>query len=369
MNKGFSSILNASRWIAALLVLVGHVRHLVFADLKDVAQPNLIDKAFYFFTGLASEAVTIFFVVSGLLVGGLTLEKFRIGASLGLKDYFIHRFSRIYIVYIPTLLIGVVIYHMVTYFQLSGEVSGHTDILTLLGNLAMLQNITVDVFGNNHPLWSLAYEWWFYCIWAFAIGILFYSGLTRYISLFLLALLLVFLPNSIYLSLPVWLLGVATFYYARSNLPKPHPVFGVGIFLVVLVVSRLSHNVYNVVAQEPAYIQFARASGLGVVYLLALASCYRLETPLWLDRLNEKLASFSYSLYLIHYPLMFLVVALVEKYLDIKSFQQPSLMAYLYFAVVSIILYLFSYLFSLITEKHTYKLIKLLRLIILKPSN
>ena len=369
--------MNASRWIAALLVMIGHIRHLILADLRNVEYPSLIDKGFYFFTGLAPEAVIVFFVVSGLLVGGLTLEKFRTGTSLGIRDYFIHRFSRIYIVLIPVVLIGVGIDHMgANYFDgaelysnsqkfctvsMSGVIKENIDLLTVLGNLAMLENISVKVLGSNGPLWSLAYEWWFYCIWVFALGAIFCRGIKRYVFVALFALLFVFLPLKIYLSMSVWLLGVFAFYYGRSGLPKLNPVLGGLLFLVAMTLSRLSHNVNNLFSPESAYVQFGRDFGFGLAYSIALASCFQLKSTMGLDGLNDKLASFSYSLYLTHFPLLVLIVALVEQYLGIKFLQQPSATSYTYFLVVSVVIYLYSYLFSLITEKHTYKLIKFLR--------
>jgi len=106
MNKGFSSVLNTSRWFAALLVLICHARHIVMVDFKDVQDKDLLAKGFYFVTSLGHEAVVLFFIVSGLLVGALTLDKWRTYSAPGMADYFVHRLSRIYIVLIPALLVG-----------------------------------------------------------------------------------------------------------------------------------------------------------------------------------------------------------------------------------------------------------------------
>ena len=55
---------------AALLVLFGHTRGLIFVSFQDIAQAGLGTKAFYFLTGIHREGVAIFFAVSGFLVGG-----------------------------------------------------------------------------------------------------------------------------------------------------------------------------------------------------------------------------------------------------------------------------------------------------------
>ena len=89
-----STFLNISRWVAAFLVVIGHIRHLLFVDLKYVEHKTLFIKGMYFFTGFGHEAVIVFFVISGYLVGGITLERWRLNGA-DLASYFSARFSRI----------------------------------------------------------------------------------------------------------------------------------------------------------------------------------------------------------------------------------------------------------------------------------
>lgn len=380
MSSGLSSVLNISRWFAALLVLIHHVRHILMADLKDVENKSLLTKIFYFGTGLGHEAVMIFFVVSGLLVGALTLEKWRLAVAKGMVDYFIHRFSRIYIVFIPALIVGFFMdyigahnfdgaqlysnseqYHTLS---LNTIIKNNLGIDVFLQNLAMLQSIVVGVLGSNGPLWSLAYEWWYYCMWALIVGIIYYRGLARWVYSALLCLLVVTLPLKVLLLMSVWLLGVAVFYYGRSNLPKPHPLFGCLIFLVALIVFRLLHNADSNGGVSPVYIDFFKDFGLGLAYSVALVSCFKLEKPVWLDWVHIKLASFSYSLYLVHFPMMLFIIAIVQEYLGVGFLLQPSVKSYTYFSLVVSVLYLYGFLFSLVTEKHTLKLVTFLRSVI-----
>ena len=62
--------LDLLRAAAALLVMIGHVRNLFFTDYSQVVNCNWLIKSIYFLTGLGHESVIIFFVLSGLLVGG-----------------------------------------------------------------------------------------------------------------------------------------------------------------------------------------------------------------------------------------------------------------------------------------------------------
>ena len=104
MNNNFSALLNACRWGAALLVVLGHARHLILIDYNHVEYKNIFIKGLYFITGLGHEAVVVFFVISGFLVGGLTLRKW--STQISYKDYFAARFSRIYSVLVPALIVG-----------------------------------------------------------------------------------------------------------------------------------------------------------------------------------------------------------------------------------------------------------------------
>jgi hypothetical protein len=62
--------LDCLRGLAALLVVVEHLRAFLFVPFPQVVSPGVITKAFYLVTGLGHQAVMIFFVLSGFLVGG-----------------------------------------------------------------------------------------------------------------------------------------------------------------------------------------------------------------------------------------------------------------------------------------------------------
>lgn len=70
ISPTLSNNLNFLRWIAAFLVVVGHLRSLMFPEYSKLVNPSIFQKIFYFITGLGHEGVIIFFVISGFLVGG-----------------------------------------------------------------------------------------------------------------------------------------------------------------------------------------------------------------------------------------------------------------------------------------------------------
>jgi peptidoglycan/LPS O-acetylase OafA/YrhL len=107
--------LDAVRGLAALVVLVGHNRDLYFspviskqrASVQPASSPTLTARpAAPGQITMGNEAVMLFFVLSGYLVGGAVLRALSRGVwSWG--DYLIRRLTRLYVVLIPGLIFGV----------------------------------------------------------------------------------------------------------------------------------------------------------------------------------------------------------------------------------------------------------------------
>ncbi|MGH6867944.1 MAG: acyltransferase family protein, partial [Methylocella sp.] len=92
------------RATAALLVLFAHTRFFYFLNIDFADQPNVFLRLFYFITALGHEAVVVFFVLSGFLIGG-SLSDSMLRGDFDLPRYLIARFVRIFIVYFPALVI------------------------------------------------------------------------------------------------------------------------------------------------------------------------------------------------------------------------------------------------------------------------
>jgi peptidoglycan/LPS O-acetylase OafA/YrhL len=56
--------------IAAILVCISHLSAFLFVPFKQAQSSGLLIKAFYFLSTLGHQAVLLFFVLSGYLVGG-----------------------------------------------------------------------------------------------------------------------------------------------------------------------------------------------------------------------------------------------------------------------------------------------------------
>ena len=107
-NDTFISFLDMSRWMAAAIVFLSHLRNPLFLGYGDVAgdDRNLLVQGWYFITGWFPEGVIVFFVLSGLLVGGSGVIKLQ-SKIFSLKNYSIDRVSRLYVALIPALILGI----------------------------------------------------------------------------------------------------------------------------------------------------------------------------------------------------------------------------------------------------------------------
>ncbi|MGF6774147.1 peptidoglycan/LPS O-acetylase OafA/YrhL [Paraburkholderia sp. GAS199] len=373
MKENVSTVMDISRWVAALLVVANHARSLILADFGEVQNKTLFNKALYLVTGLGHEAVVVFFVISGFLVGGLTLDRWQ-ARGPDLRSYASARTSRIYTTLIPALLVGAALdfigSHWVNASALYSSVSPYhiasinyaldsaMTLPTFFGNLFMMQGTLTPPLGSNGALWSLAYEWWYYCIFAGIAAAMTGRGnlttRTRYAYGAVALLIALLLPYAIVLWGAIWVLGIVTHRWIRSTAWRPAPLAGFACFIAALVVSRISHNVAAI--ENSLSGAFLRDLLLGLCYCVALASSSRLKQPVLsvrFARWHQELAQFSYTTYLFHLPALVLLCAALYQLAGWPLAQQPdgAGIAYLTGAILLTCLYCFA--MSTVTERYT----------------
>jgi peptidoglycan/LPS O-acetylase OafA/YrhL len=365
MNQATSSFLNAARWISALLVVVSHVRSLMFVDYPDAVHKTVLIKALYFVSGFGHVAVVIFFVISGYLVGGLTLLNARTkGFSPG--GYMLRRFVRVYIVLIPALLVGYLLDRAgMTLFADTGlyteagnarfvslgfDVQSFLDARTLFGNLFMLQDIIVPPWGSNGPLWSLANEWWYYTIFCLGMIAVYQTGwLLRIAGAVLAVGLVVVMPPRISFGLPIWGLGLGLALLDRRWRGWPLPV-GLAAFIASLVAVRCLQPWVELHDAGMMLLHWGLdigvAAGFGIALLCAKRAALRPAPHRWL-------AGFSYSVYLVHFPAMLFLLALIRHVAHSGIAEQPGIPTLGLAVAVTGVLYVYARGFAAITEDRT----------------
>jgi peptidoglycan/LPS O-acetylase OafA/YrhL len=373
MPSQLSGLLDFVRWVAALLVVLQHVRYLWCVEYTNVQNKTLLIKFFYFITGFGSEAVLVFFVLSGYLVGGGALRKWREG-KYSSRDYLISRFSRIYTVLLPALIFGGLLDWIgLQYFNASeiytNSPSLHTKLLDFyisnnlgweifFGNLAHLQGMLTSHFGSNGPLWSLAYEWWYYCLFGLILEVLNRKS-SELIFWFLVAVLLLaiaVLPTNLLLYMVIWGFGVWVAMLDPVRLKFPLYVGG-SIFILVLIGSRISHialdgSVTNILGSMliRCVRDLSLAAGFSLLILsLQSQSLYSIRTLMF----HKLMADFSFTIYLMHVPLLVFMTAMLNSEFDVQFFAQPTAQALLLSTVILLMIYGMLFLFSRVTEKNT----------------
>lgn len=361
VSSRLSAFLNFLRWNAAFLVVVGHVRGLVFVPYSDLEINNLFIKLFYFMTGLAHEAVIVFFVLSGYLVGGKLVNSYRIN-RLQWKKYFIKRITRLYIVLIPALIIGGLLDLIgVFYFNeshlynnafqfgsLNYLVTDRLNIEHFLSNLFMLQETFTPTFGSNGPLWSLAYEFWYYILLPIMIIMFFHvrsvlniNSILKMIMIIVFAIILIILLDTrLLLYFMLWLLGTVTFFVRKITVP-----FWLSIVfsMLVLVLGRFGQFVPSLLAD------FLLAIGIGMM----INSYESTKLNIKFVKMNTLLADFSYSVYLFHFPLFILILGIIIDMTGGGYYLQPSYNTYFIFCSIVVLIFIYAFIMYLLFEKYT----------------
>ena len=372
-NLTFISFLDMSRWMAASIVFISHLRNPLFLGYGDVAAQdrNIFVQGWYFVTGWFPEGVIVFFVLSGLLVGGSGLAKVQ-SNTFSLKNYSIDRFSRLYVALVPALILCIILdkiginffseigYWDHTHPMIAQKITSEPfeeklSFFTAMSNLMMLQYYFAPTLGSNGPLWTISSEFWFYFV--FGVFTLYSSkrNIVRNIALVISVLTFYFLGIQFLILLGYWLLGLfAGIFSKRISLS---PVYSAMIFLLILVLSRLF------LSDEPSLFFVTLKNYLVASSFALLIISIRGHNITFFEKthaFNKFFADFSYSLYLIHFPLMLFFLALISSLGSFPGigtgYAPTSLEGLAIYVLVILLVYVSSYAFSLLTERKTYQI-------------
>lgn len=191
MHKTTSLYLDTVRFLAAFAVFFHHVFELqvITTDMRIT---------------YAREAVMVFFVLSGFVINFVAKTK-----EHELKAYTLSRLSRLYSVVLPALALTLILDSIGSsiapiLYDENAITNIFARLLISVFYLNHLWNLTVSPLSNG-PFWSIAYEFWYYLIFASAF---YFKGKKKYYY----SLILIFIAGpKIILLFPCWLIGVATY--------------------------------------------------------------------------------------------------------------------------------------------------------------
>lgn len=279
-------------------------------------------------------------------------------ANYSFVYYLIDRSSRIFVAFIPALLFVLLIDLFSIWLNPDAYNFYETfNLRTFIGNLIMLQDhcildfiptLTISSFGSARPFWTLAIEWWIYLFFGYLYLVILYKPKIRLSNIFV---LLIFSIAPIYnmyngrgIALTTyWIFGSLIYLSSReafvASIREPYK-FIIGTFLLILGMIR-AKTVMN--AFDPIFAFLLAFS------LLMFIDVFRnVRFPIWLEKLIRINASYSYTLYLIHYSILAFIKA------HYGSMANP----YVLFIVGFIIANLVSFSIGYFTEMRLTKVIK-----------
>lgn len=327
-----SHILDLLRFIAAAIVLLYH----------------------FGWTQLPGyQFVMVFFVLSGYFISLSVLKDVKEG-KWSWKTYLTKRLVRLYIVLLPGLALTFVLAKIqIHLFGGSEFFQGNLNVKTLIGNVFFLQSIKVHQFGLNGPLWSLSYEFWYYIL--FPCIVLFFHSKTimKKIMYFILFVgIALFVGKTILMYFVVWMIGSVICVLDKPDIQKHLIKYGAFVFL--LIVSAIStKGLYTLYSSKPTWVNPIFLPDLSVGICFGLLIYWITVIFNWKSRItkynvSKKLASFSFTLYLIHYPFLYLY-----REWEKSSYWSFGLTEGCYIKILYVmIVFTICYLFSLVTEKN-----------------
>ncbi|WP_176444967.1 acyltransferase family protein [Paenibacillus herberti] len=354
-----SVYLDLIRFVAAAIVVLSHL------GTPDWSTgPLFIWKQI---TSLGFPSVIIFFVLSGYFISSSVL-KMQDSGRWSWRDYLINRGTRLWIVLIPALLLT--LFWGVLQSQLYGqeytrEGVAMTDALSIkyfFSNLVFMQHIYSPTFGLNNPLWSLSFEFWYYIL--FPCLLLVFKAKTKrgkVLSFIVFSSISLFVGWKVMLYFLIWLLGAVVAIIKPIKLKnmfvKILLVVGTLMAAIMVSIAPKAFNIYPTYYLPLKQYGFDFALGLVAAFLVyMIISFYNLSNTSRPAAVFTNLAGFSYTLYLVHYPVInFISKASGRKAAGSSDFiwQQSTTNYFLYLPIVFTALLLYAWLISLITEAKT----------------
>ena len=360
MNRTFSLYLDLTRFLAALVVALSHW-----------AYPRLTDGNYIFIRELniGGDAVMFFFVLSGLVIAYTAQVKDVTG-----KHYAFSRITRIYSVAVPALLLTIILDRIgLSINPASYDGFWYKD-APIWKQLLLGLTFTNEWgskglrLGTNGPYWSLSYEVFYYLIFGLVV-----FWRSKYQPFVLVALMVAAGPV-ILLLFPAWIAGVVVYhkFIAREVklwLPPAFFVFLPIVFYIYALMIELPFNIslFAMTVLNIDIIPFRQSYDFmwtNVVALLisihligvaALCRQHQKEISPFIARAIRWSAGASFSIYLIHYPMLQFLDAVLPE----------SMAAPLRHASLLILTLVAAFIFAECSERR----LNLIRRLLLRPDS
>lgn len=347
MSKIKSLYLDLIRFIAAIFVLFSHALAFEIIHIPIISH-------------YGSEAVAVFFVLSGYVISFIASEKENNPTS-----YFKARAIRIYSVLVPAILIGSILDNLglgldKNYYLSHQNFHNDFSISTLLRILTFSGELlnTHMVFGTNEPIWSIQFEFVYYIL----FGLIIFKNNNHYAKIALFTIAILSFPKVLtYFTL--WLIGVFLYKIKNFNLSNWITIilFPLSIFLIFTLKSIMPPKTamfseFTFTSNDILTILYFHLIGFFVAINIFTAEKFLLTTKfdnllIYHEKIIRFLASNTFSLYLIHLPTMMLICVIVPPISLSNSI------------IGMTILFIFCFIFSYVFENKNGPMFKIYKLL------
>jgi peptidoglycan/LPS O-acetylase OafA/YrhL len=328
VSRELSLYLDVMRLVAAVMVFSSH--------MSDATR-----SLFWHLGGHASEAVIVFFVLSGFVIAFISHSR-----ETSAPAYAVARLSRICSVAIPAILVTLIVdYIGLTFgshptFYLVDAYNMHSTVLQVLGSALFLNEIWNNhiVVGTLTPYWSLGFEVWYYVLW----GVMLFVRPGLRIPAVVAAL--VFAGPKIVVLFPIWLFGVGCFFLVRLGVPRIDTRVRCALGVILTIGSFVAyfaiHQPYaggclycSVSFERQALVSYAYNYAVGLIFAVNIIG-FNLMAPLCraVIRFEAPIrwcAGATFTLYLMHLPILVCIMS-------IMPFDRTTTFASLFVAAVTI---------------------------------
>lgn len=321
MNKEIQLL----RGVAAMFVAIAHFR---------TVAPYNIDNEFL---SMFAFGVDLFFVISGYVMATMVYKYKIIGSDFYISSgFFLARALRI----LPSMWVSMLIYFSIVGFY-SGVENFTYSVFLLPSPNGSYSDLSVFFL---EPQWSLGFELIFY----FFVSLSILKTPLRYIGIFILILLISYSCGYDYYLSPLYYDFFAGFLAFKLrgvliNSVFSHYILSIVFSFMLILMSfyyrRYAGDIYN--------IERSLAFGTIAAMLIVILNSLRGELSSALYVMLLPISKISYSIYLIHMPILMIFVQLK---IDVPYFM--ALFLFLFLVLIA------SYVFYLLFEKPSHKLSK-----------
>ena len=336
-SRSISTTLDIARGVSALAVFSVHlIACFLFRYIGD-ENPVAIGLGF-----IAQYAVLVFFLLSGYLITTAIVSNIKRFGGLDMIDYLSSRIARLYPPLIASIAITVAAYWIVQAFCLPGSCSAYgvpgdlwrpREYFELSSSdVAQALAMRGGLINPNGALWSLYVEFSLYIVAMGIAGTITWRKHAWLIGLLIAALGVVYglkVNEHFAFFALVWCIGAAFVFFKQRRLAW-------ATILATLV------GLFVFTFWGPGIASVERFDAPAVVFRLCACSVIALglfNFPAWSTRLSSAIgttALFSYTLYIIHAPLLMLVLSLSQNWIGYSHLRSVAVAMVAFFVILTI---------------------------------